>query len=61
MEGWPCRRRGSISLRSARQRRWMPKAGAGGPGSAGGIRREIEGACRPLDINPMVVDVIIIF
>ena len=52
VEGWPGRRRGSISLRSAKQRRWTPKAGAGGSGSAGGRRREIEEECRPLDVNP---------
>ena len=52
VEGWPGRRRGSVSLRSAKQRRWMPKAGAGGSGSAGGRRREIEEECRPLDVNP---------
>ena len=56
VEGWPVRRRGSVSLRSAKQHRWTPKAGAGGSGSAGGRRREIEGAGRPLDINPMAVD-----
>ena len=52
VEGWPGRRRGSVLLRSAKQRRWTPKAGAGGPGSAGGRRREIEEECRPLDVNP---------
>ena len=52
VEGWPGRRRGSISLRSAKQHRWTLKAGAGGPGSAGGRRREIEEECRPLDVNP---------
>ena len=53
VEGWPGRRRGSVSLRSTKQHRWMPKAGAGGSGSAGGRRREIEEECRPLDVNPM--------
>ena len=38
VEGWPGRRRGSVSLRSAKQHRWMPKARAGGPGSTGGRR-----------------------
>ena len=52
VEGWPGRRRGSVSLRSAKQRRWTPKAGAGGSGSARGRRREIEEECRPLDVNP---------
>ena len=52
VEGWPGRRRGSISLRSAKQRRWTPKAGAGGSSNAGGRRREIEEECRPLDVNP---------
>ena len=33
-----------------------PEAGPGGPGDAGGRRREIKGACWPLDINPMAVD-----
>ena len=41
VEGWPGCRRGSVSLRSAKQRRWTPKAGAGSSGSAGGRRREI--------------------
>ena len=52
VEGWPGRRRGSVSLRSAKQRRWTPKAGAGGFRSAGGRIREIEEECRPLDVNP---------
>ena len=52
MEGWPGHRRGSVSLGLAKQRRWMSEAGAGGPGSAGGRRREIEEECRPLDVNP---------
>ena len=52
VEGWPGRRRGSVLLRSAKQHRWTPKAGAGGSGSAGGRRREIEEECRPLDVNP---------
>ena len=53
VEGWHGRRRGSVSLRRAKQRRWTPEAGAGGPGSAGGRRREIEEECQPLDVNPV--------
>ena len=34
-------------------RKTTPKAGAGGPDSAGGTTREIEEECRPLDVNPM--------
>ena len=52
VEGWSGRRRGSVSLRSAKQRRWTPKARAGGPGSTEGRRREIQEECRPLDVNP---------
>ena len=52
VERWPGRRRGSVSLRCAKQRRWTPKARAGGSGSAGGRIREIEEECRPLDVNP---------
>ena len=40
----------------AKQSRKPPEAGPGGPSDAGGRRREIEGACRPLDINPMAVN-----
>ena len=36
------------------------EAGAGGPGGAGGRRREIEDGCRSLDVNPMANDVRII-
>ena len=53
VEGWPGRQRGSVSLRSAKQRRWTPEAGASGPSCAGGRRRDIEEECRPLDVNPM--------
>ena len=52
VEGWPGRWRGSVSRKSAKQRRWTPEAGAGGPGSAGGRRREIEEECGPLDVDP---------
>ena len=38
VEGWPGHRRGSVSLRHAKQRHWMPEDGAGGPDSAGGRR-----------------------
>ena len=35
VEGWPGRRRGSVSLRSAKQGRGTPKAGAGGSATLG--------------------------
>ena len=52
VEGWPSHRRGSVSLRRAKQRRWTLEARAGGPGSAGGRRQEIEEEYRLLDVNP---------
>ena len=53
MEGWPGQRWGSSSQRSMLSRAASkPEAGAGGPGGAGGRRREIEDGCRPLDVNP---------
>ena len=38
-------------MKHAKQSCWKQEAG-GGPGGAGGRRREIEDGCRPLDVNP---------
>ena len=55
MEGWrDGLTGGGVALHSeaCKQSCLQQEAGAGGPGGAGGRRREIEEECRPLDVHP---------